>query len=173
MSLFKNYFCKRFQDVRPCEKTKISFGIVGYEQADRASKLAVAPMNITIPVCDMRKHVKLLLHSKWHKKWDSETNNKLHAVKPLAEPWPSFMNRKADTLITRLCIVHTRFTHLHLLLGEEPPMCSRSIISASVVEVATTDCLWPNLDMAPPLHKITIPLVDLPDALHPPKSASL
>ncbi|GBN44959.1 hypothetical protein AVEN_174811-1 [Araneus ventricosus] len=48
---------------------------------------------------------------------DSETNNKLHAVKPLVEPWPSFKNRKANTLIIRLCIGHTRFTHLHLLRG--------------------------------------------------------
>ncbi|GBM17524.1 hypothetical protein AVEN_193799-1 [Araneus ventricosus] len=80
------------------------------------------PNGYHYPCGDLRKHIKMLLHSKWQ--WDSETNKKLHAVKLLVEPWPSLANRKADTLITRLRIGHTRFTHLHLLLGEEPPMCS-------------------------------------------------
>ncbi|GBM66257.1 hypothetical protein AVEN_35535-1 [Araneus ventricosus] len=61
----------------------------------------------------------------WQEQWDSETNNKLHAVKPLVQLWPSLTNWKADNLITCLRIGHTRFTHLHLFFGEQPPMCSR------------------------------------------------
>ncbi|GBN31348.1 hypothetical protein AVEN_228551-1 [Araneus ventricosus] len=81
-------------------------GIVGNEQSGRAAKLAVAPMNITIPVEDLRKHINLL-HSKWQEQWDSDTNNNLNAEKPLVEPWPSFTNRKSNTLIIRLCIGYT------------------------------------------------------------------
>ncbi|GBO25232.1 hypothetical protein AVEN_124650-1 [Araneus ventricosus] len=101
-------------------------GIVGNEQADKAAKSAVAPMDMTIPVVDLKKHVKMLLYSKWQEQWDLETNNKLYAVKPFVRHWPSLTSREADTLLTRLRIGHTRFTHLHLLFGEEPPMCSRS-----------------------------------------------
>ncbi|GBO39579.1 hypothetical protein AVEN_40356-1, partial [Araneus ventricosus] len=55
------------------------------EQADRAHKSAVATNDIAIPVGDLKKHVKILLHSKWQEQWDSETNNKLQAVKPLVQ----------------------------------------------------------------------------------------
>ncbi|GBN59803.1 putative RNA-directed DNA polymerase from transposon X-element [Araneus ventricosus] len=99
-------------------------GILGNEQADRAAKSAVVPISIGIPVGDLKKHVEMFLHTKWQEQWDLETDNKLHTLKPLVQPWPSLANRKADTLITRLRIGHTRFTHLHLLFGEEPPMCS-------------------------------------------------
>ncbi|GBM84919.1 hypothetical protein AVEN_23717-1 [Araneus ventricosus] len=107
-------------------------GIVGNEQADKAAKSAVAPMDMTIPVVDLKKHVKMLLYSKWQEQWDLEANNKLHAVKPFVRHWPSLTSRKADTLLTRLRIGHTRFTHLHLLFDEEPPMCSRCNCRMSV-----------------------------------------
>ncbi|GBM92756.1 hypothetical protein AVEN_73941-1 [Araneus ventricosus] len=99
-------------------------GILGNEQADRAAKSAVVPISIGIPVGDLKKHVEMFLHTKWQEQWDLETDNKLHTLKPLVQLWPSLANRKADTLLTRLRIGHTRFTHLHLLFGEEPPMCS-------------------------------------------------
>ncbi|GBN50823.1 hypothetical protein AVEN_78396-1, partial [Araneus ventricosus] len=53
-------------------------GIVGNEQADRTAKSAVPPMDMTIPVVDLKK----LLYSKWQEQWDLETSNKLHAVNP-------------------------------------------------------------------------------------------
>ncbi|GBM90178.1 hypothetical protein AVEN_120723-1 [Araneus ventricosus] len=53
-----------------------------------------------------------------------EPENKLHSVKPLAQPWSSLTDKKADTLVTRLRIGDAKFTHLHLLLGEQPSMCS-------------------------------------------------
>ncbi|GBM28997.1 hypothetical protein AVEN_40749-1 [Araneus ventricosus] len=107
-------------------------GIVGNEQADRPANSAVAPMDMTIPVVDLKKHVKMLLYSNWQEQWDLETNNKRQSVKLLVQHWPSLTSRKADTLLTRLRIGHTRFTHLHLLFGEEPPMCSLCICHMSV-----------------------------------------
>ncbi|GBN18679.1 hypothetical protein AVEN_129451-1 [Araneus ventricosus] len=55
--------------------------------------------------------------------WNAETGTKLHAVKATVQSWP-LMNRKADTILTWLRVRHTRFTHHHLLLGEQEPMCS-------------------------------------------------
>ncbi|GBM32793.1 hypothetical protein AVEN_12485-1, partial [Araneus ventricosus] len=77
-------------------------GIVGNEEADKAAKLASTQTNSTVPLTDFKKYIKLLFHTKWERQWDTETENKLHAVKPHVQPWPSLMNRKADTLLTRL-----------------------------------------------------------------------
>ncbi|GBN62636.1 hypothetical protein AVEN_70409-1 [Araneus ventricosus] len=100
-------------------------GIVGNEEADKAAKLATAPTNSSTPLTDFKKYTKVLFYSKWQRQWDTETENKLRAVKPHLQPWPSLMNRKADTLLTRLRVGHTRYTHRHLLLGEQAPMCSQ------------------------------------------------
>ncbi|GBN80907.1 hypothetical protein AVEN_21070-1 [Araneus ventricosus] len=35
------------------------------------------------------------------------------------------MNRKEDTLLTRLRVGHSLYTHRHLLFGEQAPMCSQ------------------------------------------------
>ncbi|GBN44094.1 hypothetical protein AVEN_93695-1 [Araneus ventricosus] len=99
-------------------------GILGNEQADKAAKSASISKNGTVPISDFKTHIKLLLYSKWQEHWNVETENKLHAVKPTVESWPSLKNRKADTVLTRLRIGHTRFTHRHLLLGDPAPMCS-------------------------------------------------
>ncbi|GBN13198.1 hypothetical protein AVEN_242432-1 [Araneus ventricosus] len=86
--------------------------IVGNEQADRASKSAVVPITISIPVEDLRKRLKMLLHSKRQGQWDSETNTKLHIVKPVVQQWLSLTNKKANVPVTHLRIGHTRFIPL-------------------------------------------------------------
>ncbi|GBN29183.1 putative RNA-directed DNA polymerase from transposon X-element, partial [Araneus ventricosus] len=100
-------------------------GIVGNEKADMAAKLATAPTNSSTPLTDFKKCTKLLFYTKWQREWDTETDNKLHSVKPHLQPWPSLTTRKADTLLTRLRVGHTRYTHRHLLFGEQTPMCSQ------------------------------------------------
>ncbi|GBO05358.1 hypothetical protein AVEN_94136-1 [Araneus ventricosus] len=100
-------------------------GIAGNEKADKAAKLATAPTNSSTPLTDFKKYTKLLFYTKWQRQWDTETDNKLHSVKPHVQPWPSLTTRKADTLLTRLRVGHTRYTHRHLLFGEQTPMCSQ------------------------------------------------
>ncbi|GBM70929.1 hypothetical protein AVEN_111988-1 [Araneus ventricosus] len=60
-------------------------GILGNEKADKAAKSATFSINGTVPVGDLRKHIKLLLYTKWQEQWNVETGNKLHAVKPTVE----------------------------------------------------------------------------------------
>ncbi|GBM81341.1 hypothetical protein AVEN_50801-1 [Araneus ventricosus] len=107
-------------------------GIFGNEQADKAAKSATLSINGTVPVGDLKKHIQLLLYAKWQEQWNVETGNKLHALKPTVQSWPSLKNRKADTILTRLRVGHTRFTHRHLLLGEHAPMCSQCNCTMSV-----------------------------------------
>ncbi|GBL79124.1 hypothetical protein AVEN_92375-1 [Araneus ventricosus] len=70
-----------------------------------------------VPVCDLKKYIKSSLQMKWQRHWDQEINNKLHSIKPIIENWSEDVNRKRGTILTRLRIGHTRFTHRHLLLG--------------------------------------------------------
>ncbi|GBN50109.1 hypothetical protein AVEN_154704-1 [Araneus ventricosus] len=100
-------------------------GIVGNEKADKAAKLATVPTNSSTPLTDFKKYTKLLFYTKWQRQWDTEKDNKLHSVKPHVQPWPSLTTRKADTLLTRLRVGHTRYTHRYLLFGEQTPMCSQ------------------------------------------------
>ncbi|GBN71036.1 hypothetical protein AVEN_82692-1 [Araneus ventricosus] len=107
-------------------------GILGNEQADKADKSATFSINGTIPVGDLKNHFKLLLYTEWQEQWNVETGNKRHAIKPTVQSWPSLKNRKADTILTRLRVGHTRVTHRHLLLGEQAPMCSQCNCTLSV-----------------------------------------
>jgi ribonuclease HI len=99
-------------------------GIQGNEMADKAAKNSVDPLNIALPYCDIKKYIENLAHQKWQNHWDQHTLNKMHAVKPMIEPWPYLSLRKNDVILTRLRIGHTRFTHRHLLLGETAPYCT-------------------------------------------------
>ncbi|GBN62470.1 hypothetical protein AVEN_50835-1 [Araneus ventricosus] len=110
-------------------------GIVGNEEADKAAKLASTQTNFTVPLTDFKKYTRVLFYSKWQRQWDTETENKLRAVKPQVQPWHSLMNRKADTLLTRLRVGHTRYTNRHLLLGEQAPTCSQCNCSMSVQHI--------------------------------------
>ncbi|GFW39545.1 RNase H domain-containing protein [Trichonephila clavipes] len=58
--------------------------------------------------------------------------HKQHSVKPVIGAWPVMPMRKVDIRLTRLPIGQTRFTHRHLLLGEDAPECPSYKVSYSV-----------------------------------------
>ncbi|GFT64951.1 RNase H domain-containing protein [Trichonephila clavipes] len=55
----------------------------------------------------------------WQESWSQQLDNKLHSVKPVIGEWPVMPMRRTDVKLTRLRIGHTRFTHRHLLFGEQ------------------------------------------------------
>ncbi|GBO03209.1 hypothetical protein AVEN_33646-1 [Araneus ventricosus] len=71
---------------------------------------------------------------KWQIHWDQEIN-KLHSIKPIIEDWSEDVNRKRSTILTRLRIGHTRFTHRHLLLDEPAPTCPHCSCTMSVKHI--------------------------------------
>ncbi|GFS65346.1 RNase H domain-containing protein [Trichonephila clavipes] len=98
-------------------------GIIGNEQADSAARSGTTYQPLAVPLSDM-KHV--ILHhilTTWQESWSQQLDNKLHSVKPVIRAWPVIPMRRTDVKFTRLRIDHTRFTHRHLLFGENAPEC--------------------------------------------------
>ncbi|GBN80168.1 hypothetical protein AVEN_180800-1 [Araneus ventricosus] len=110
-------------------------GISGNEIADTAAKNASAVLDNPIPLKDFKHYINLALHSRWENHFNSQSLNKLSSIEPVLEPWPTLTNRKADTIITRLRVGHTRYTHRHLLMGEQAPMCTQCNCTMSVVHI--------------------------------------
>ncbi|GBM15893.1 RNA-directed DNA polymerase from mobile element jockey [Araneus ventricosus] len=110
-------------------------GIPGNELADNLAKSATINLNSPVPVNDVKKYVKSILHSKWQAQWDLRNTNKLQSIKRLIDCWPSLPIRKLDTILTRLRIGHTRFTHRHLLLGEPAPLCTACHCQMTVLHI--------------------------------------
>ncbi|GBO22608.1 hypothetical protein AVEN_133204-1 [Araneus ventricosus] len=118
-------------------------GISGNEIADTAAKNASAVLDNPIPLKDFKHYINLTLQSRWENHWNSQSMNKLRSIKPVVEPWPTLTNRKADTVITRLRVGHTRYTHRHLLMGEQTPMCAQCKCTMSVLHIL---CECPNFN---------------------------
>ncbi|GFW95738.1 RNA-directed DNA polymerase from mobile element jockey [Trichonephila clavipes] len=66
------------------------------------------------------------IHRVWQETWDQQVLNKLHSIHPSISHWAALPVRRHDVRLTRLRIGHTRFTHRHLLLGENAPEVPRA-----------------------------------------------
>ncbi|GFT75701.1 RNA-directed DNA polymerase from mobile element jockey [Trichonephila clavipes] len=77
------------------------------------------------PVCyrDLKTSTQNYIHRVWQETWDQQILNKLHNIHPYTSHWAALPVRRHDVRLTRLRIGHTRFTHRHLLLGENAPEC--------------------------------------------------
>ncbi|GFV45514.1 RNase H domain-containing protein [Trichonephila clavipes] len=93
-------------------------GITGKEQTDIVARSATTELPITVPLCDMKRIIQLRIDNVWQESWNLQTNNKLHSVKPVNGSLPVMPMQRTDVKLTRIRIGHTRFTHRHLLLGE-------------------------------------------------------
>lgn len=103
--------------------------IEGNELADRLATSAHAHGSDTsreVPVLDLKPALRKTLKSHWQHLWDSQTQNKLHMVKPDLGNWPqTSKTRRTEVTLCRLRIGHTYSTHAHLLSGGESPSCDR------------------------------------------------
>ncbi|GBM19420.1 putative RNA-directed DNA polymerase from transposon BS, partial [Araneus ventricosus] len=135
-------------------------GISGNELADNLARSATNSFNSPVPVNDVKKYVKSILHSKWLAQWDLKNTNKLQSIKRLIDCWPSLPIRKLDTVLTRLRIGHTRFTHRHLLLGEPAPLCTACQCQMTVLHILI-ECRQFNHQRIRCFHSSSITLKDI------------
>ena len=97
-------------------------GIKGNEEADQAAERARrrdATEHYLLPYTDLYPVVEKFIHSKWQTRWidaDLDRPNKLFSLQPLIKPFDtSGLTRREETVIHRLRIGHTRFTHGYLM----------------------------------------------------------
>ncbi|GFW74715.1 putative RNA-directed DNA polymerase from transposon X-element [Trichonephila clavipes] len=98
-------------------------GILGNEQADTAARSISDQMQRPVCCQDLKTSAKNYIHRVCQETWDQQILNKLHNIHPSTSHWAALPVRRHDVRLTRLCIGHTRFTHRHLLLGENAPEC--------------------------------------------------
>ncbi|GFT69256.1 RNA-directed DNA polymerase from mobile element jockey [Trichonephila clavipes] len=93
------------------------------------------------PVCyrDLKTSTQNYIHRVWQETWDQQVLNKLHSIHPSTSHWAALPVRRHDVRLTRLRIGHTRFTHRHLLLGENAPECPSCKVPYSVCHILI-DC---------------------------------
>ena len=101
--------------------------IEGNDHADflakESSKFAPPPVFAPVPHTDFKQVIKLGIWNHRKNNW-SIKKTKLNKVIPELVPRkPVDLPRQHESLISRLRIGHTPYTHLHLLLREEPPFC--------------------------------------------------
>ena len=94
-------------------------GIRGNAEADMAAKsaLTLSSSNTFVPSSDFKPLITTFLNKKWQRKWDSETNNKLHSVHPKVGSFinSNYLSRRDERVLHRLRIGHSHLTHAYLL----------------------------------------------------------
>jgi len=121
-------------------------GITGNENADAAAKAALC-QQITfskLPATDLYPSVSQYCSSEWQVSWDSCTSNKLHAIIPVvgSNVMEKSLNRRDSSVLNRVQLGHTRLTHLHLLSGEPPRICSVCQIPLTVQHSAGLSTIY-------------------------------
>ncbi|GFW91516.1 RNase H domain-containing protein [Trichonephila clavipes] len=93
------------------------------------------------PVCyqDLKTSIHHYVHHIWQETWDQQILNKLHSIHLSTSHWAALPVRRHEVRLTRLRIGHTRFTHRHLLLGENVPECPACKVPYSVYHILI-DC---------------------------------
>lgn len=106
-------------------------GILGNEKADVEAKQATRESlseHYQIVHTDLNRTIKEMIRNKWQTEWNEEVNsqNKLGNIKKTIDKWKTIntMNRKDQTVITRLRLGHTRLTHRQLIEQTNTPTCS-------------------------------------------------
>lgn len=103
-------------------------GIDGNEAADQCARKVSESVETEVTECrnlasDIKSYFRNLITCKWNQEWKySQTS--LRTIKDNVYPRLSRIRaRKLQTVITRLRIGHTRYTHSHLFTRDDPPKC--------------------------------------------------
>ncbi|GFT42935.1 RNase H domain-containing protein [Trichonephila clavipes] len=114
-------------------------GIIGNKQADSAARSATTHLPLAVPLSDIKRVILHHIFKIWQESWSLQLDDKLHSVKPVIGAWLVMPMRRTDVRLTRLRICHTRFTHRHLFLGEDAPLCPSCKESYTVKHILV-DC---------------------------------
>ena len=94
-----------------------------------------------IPHTDFKPAITKAIKTEWETYWASQKDNKLNKIMPNQKRRKKYnLPRCYTTLLTRLRIGHTHFTHAFLLRGEPPPFCVGCNETMSVKHILL-DCL--------------------------------
>ncbi|GFX97265.1 putative RNA-directed DNA polymerase from transposon X-element [Trichonephila clavipes] len=136
-------------------------GILGNEQADNAARSMSDPMQQPVCYQDLKTSIQHYIHHIWQQTWNQQILNKLHSIHPsTSSHWAVLPVRRQDVRLTRLSIGHTRFTHKHLLLGENAPECPSCKVLYSVYHILI-DCSVFNHHRITFFHTSVLTLSDL------------
>ena len=111
-------------------------GIAGNERADECAKRAGMEdaTVFSLPHSDYYLSFKQAVDRRWRERWRAQEGNKLLEIKEDIRSWKSSCQpvRRYSTLLTRLRIGHTRYTHGHLMEGTPGPYCDHCNTQISV-----------------------------------------
>ena len=106
-------------------------GHMGIQENDKADSLAKAAINIPpdktskLPYTDLKHKIKQIITKRWQQLWDENDQYKLLQIEPLLKERKreASNTRREETILSWLCIGHTRLTHDLILKAESPPKC--------------------------------------------------
>ena len=89
------------------------------------TSLSLEPTSFKIPFSNFNPSFNKYTLEEWKISWNNSIRNKLLGIKPTIFECQSVVRniRKEEVVLARLCLGHTRVTHLYLLQGEEQPQC--------------------------------------------------
>ena len=119
-------------------------GIAGNTAADATAKAALCLQESSsmVPYTDFKPVVGAYVNKLWQNTWNSESNNKLHAIQPTIKLFnPGRLSRRDEVLIHRLCVGHTYLTHSYLLHKDNPPECEHCKLPLTVEHILI-HCLY-------------------------------
>ncbi|XP_043262786.1 uncharacterized protein LOC122403361 [Colletes gigas] len=119
-------------------------GIRGNERADQIAKEAANQQcqSLSVPAFHKDILVSLLkvIKNNWNIAWENSRATYMHCVRnDIFERSPAFLfNRKQQSVLTRIRIGHTNFSHVHLIKKEDCPMCINCNLRNSIHHIISS-----------------------------------